>query len=185
MSTDPNFLSVARIQRNKRTFSPTPDPGPAVERRVWTIVFLLIASPIVVMILVVAKVALFDSKAALKRARALPLEQRQAILESCVRHSKSIKEDYEELLYDAHGKDTSRLKPIPPDFASLAAERVIIFKNHATISLLKMRGYSVSIHCEDLNTDQPSALLYWGEQPESEPWIAAKPGPDKNLAPAP
>lgn len=146
-----------------------------MEKWIWRIVGGIFATPVLLMFFVFAKGTFIDAPAALKRAQTLPMEQRQAILESCVRHSKSIKEDHEEIVFQAEGRYESPLaKPMPPEFTPLAPMRVNVRQDRALIKLYTMMDSGVCIVVEGLNSSGPTAYLMWGEMDEREPWDLKK-----------
>jgi len=110
---------------------------------------------------------------ALQRARELPAEQRQAIVEACVRIAGTVQEDYDELVFGEKHRGEDRA--IPAEFLPLQPMRVNVRKSEASIKLHFMVDSGVFIYIEDLNTASPVAKLSWGEMGDHEIWTAPLP----------
>lgn len=108
--------------------------------------------------------------AAVRRAQAIPHAEREKILRACVEISRQLgPEEYERIF-----GESPRNPPIPAEFAVLQAKRVNLSKSHGSIKLFYFFDSGAGLHLDDLDTATPSAVLFWGEIRESEPWVSLK-----------
>ncbi|WP_035605142.1 hypothetical protein [Haloferula sp. BvORR071] len=114
--------------------------------------------------------ASFKQSAALERARAIPQAEREKILRTCAEIARQIEPEEDERIFG----ESLRNPPIPPEFAALQAMRVNVRKGHAHFKLHYFFDSGVSIGVDKLDTPTPSAVLWWGEMGEQEPWAELK-----------
>jgi hypothetical protein len=137
--------------------------------RIFRLSLVILALPFVGMIIIFTK-GFRDGGKALERARSLSIEERQIILNACVRIAGTIHEEYGELAF--HDDLSGNHKAIPPEFSALQPMRVKVRKTDASIKLHFMVDSGVFIHVQGINTPTPTATLSWGEMGESESWIS-------------
>ncbi|WP_367872127.1 hypothetical protein [Luteolibacter sp. Populi] len=109
-----------------------------------------------------------DQAEAVRRARAIPMTERQEILRACVKYARGIKPEQFERVFGQYQWNL----PIPPEFQKLAPMRVNIYPEKANIKLQQFYDSGAGISCSNLDKPNASATLHWGEMGGQEPWAA-------------
>ena len=140
--------------------------------RIFRLGLILLALPFALMMGVFINGFRNEGKA-LERARGLPAEQRQAIVQACVRIAGTIQEEHDELVFGERSRGEDRA--IPAEFLPLQPMRVNVRKDEASIKLHFMVDSGVFIYIEDLDSALPVAKLSWGEMGDHETWVVPWP----------